>query len=116
MSLGERLKTLRESRELSKSALAEKISLHYSQIGRYERDEANPSADMLKKLANELNVTTDFLMNGTSEDMANDSIQDKTLLNQFKRISNLNSENRMIVTELIDAFLFKQEMKNKLAI
>jgi transcriptional regulator with XRE-family HTH domain len=115
MGLGERLKVLREAKGLSKSALAEKIQLHYSQIGRYERDEASPSADMLKKLANELNVTTDYIMNGTSDDMANDSIQDKTLLNQFKRISALNPENRMIVVELIDAFLFKQEMKNKLA-
>jgi transcriptional regulator with XRE-family HTH domain len=115
MSLGERLKELREAKGLSKSALAEKIQLHYSQIGRYERNEASPSSDMLKKLANELNVTTDYIMNGTSDDMANDSIQDKTLLNQFKRISALNTENRRIVTELIDAFLFKQEMKNKLA-
>lgn len=115
MKFGDRLKSLRENKGLSKSALAQAINLHYSQIGRYERNEAQPSADMLKKIANELDVTTDYLMNGTSNDMAQEKIKDKALLNKFQRIANLKPDEQKIVTELIDAFLFKQEMKQKLA-
>lgn len=115
MTFGERLKQEREKAQLSKSALASIIEIHYSQVGRYERNEARPSADVLNKIANELGLTTDFLMNGTSNDMAESKIEDKTLLNQYTRISALTPENKKIVTELIDAFLFKQEMRQKLA-
>ena len=116
MSFGERLKELRESKSISKTDLANKISLHYSQIGRYERNEANPSADMLKKLANELDVTTDYLMNGTTNDLADELITDKNLINQFKKIAQLSDENKKVVVSLIDAFIFKQETKQRLSV
>jgi transcriptional regulator with XRE-family HTH domain len=111
---GARLKAEREKNNLSKVALSNKIGVHYSQIGRYERDEASPSADVLKKLANELGVTTDYLMNGTKADMAEEKMKDKKLMNLFNRVSELNKEEQKIVTALIDAFLFQKEMKNRL--
>lgn len=70
---------------------------------------------MLKKIANALDVSTDFLMNGTTADLAAESITDKTLINQFNRITELSEENKIIVSKLIDAFLFQQEMKQKLS-
>jgi len=44
-----------------------------------------------------------------------ENITDKTLINQFNRISELSEENKTVVSKLIDAFLFQQEMKQKLA-
>jgi len=112
---GKRLKAEREKNKLSKVDLSRKIGIHYSQIGRYERDQASPSADVLKNLANELGTTTDFLMNGTKSDMAEEKIKDKKLIHQFNRISELAKEEQKIVTALIDAFLFQKEMKNRLS-
>ena len=112
-SFGKRLTQEREKNKLSKGELATSIGLHYSQIGRYERGEALPSADVLKKLANQLGVTTDYLMNGTKSDMAEEKIKDKKLINLFNRISELDTNSQKIVTTLIDAFLFQQEMKAK---
>lgn len=114
-SFGQRLKEAREAKGLTKDKLGKLIKIHYSQIGRYERNEASPSADVLKKMANALDVTTDYLMNGTTQDLANENIQDKTLINQFNRISELSDDNKTVVSKLIDAFLFQQEMKQKLA-
>lgn len=34
--------------------------------------------------------------------------QDKILINQFKRITALSEENKIVVSTLIDAFLFQQ--------
>lgn len=114
-SFGQRLKTAREAKGLSKVELGKRVKVHYSQIGRYERDQASPSADVLTKLANQLDVTTDFLMNGSTGDMAAEKIQDKILITQFNRITELSEENKIVVSKLIDAFLFQQEMKQKLA-
>jgi transcriptional regulator with XRE-family HTH domain len=114
-SFGQRLTQAREAKGLTKDKLGKLIKIHYSQIGRYERGEASPSADVLKKMANTLDVSTDYLMNGTTADLAAENIQDKTLINQFNRISELSQENKTVVSKLIDAFLFQQEMKLKLA-
>ncbi len=65
-------------------------------------------------MANALDVSTDYLMNGTTTDLAAENIQDKTLINQFNRISELTEENKTVVSKLIDAFLFQEEMKQKL--
>jgi hypothetical protein len=65
-------------------------------------------------MANALDVSTDFLMNGTIADLAAENITDKTLINQFNRITEPSEENKMVVSKLIDAFLFQQEMKKKL--
>ena len=85
---------------LSKSDLANLIGVHYSQIGRYENKGAQPSADVLAKLANALGVTTDFLMNGTADNLANNSLSDKELLNQFKYIEKLSESDRQIIYKL----------------
>jgi hypothetical protein len=54
-------------------------------------------------------------MNGTTADLAAEKLTDKTLVNQFSRIAELSEENKNVVSKLIDAFLFQQEMKQKLA-
>lgn len=66
-------------------------------------------------MANALDISADYLMNGTTSDLAAENIADKTLINQFNRISELSAENKNVVSKLIDAFLFQQEMKQKLA-
>lgn len=114
-AFGKRLAQAREAKNLTKEKLGKIVSVHHSQIGRYERGEASPSAEVLKKMANALDVSSDYLMNGTTQDFAAESIQDKVLINQFNRISELSEENKTVVSKLIDAFLFQQEMKQKLA-
>ncbi len=111
MSLSERLKKARLEKGYSKSDLAKEINVHYSQIGRYEEKGAQPSADILAKLANALEVTSDFLMNGTSEDLAESSLTDKELLNQFKMIEKMTEEKKSVVKIFLDAFITKDKIK-----
>ena len=66
-------------------------------------------------MANALDVSSDFLMDGTTSDLAKENIQDKALISQLNRITELSTENKVVVFKLIDAFLFHKEMKQKLA-
>lgn len=111
MEFCERLKKIRLEKGLSKSELAAKIGVHYSQIGRYEEKGAFPSADIMAKLANALGVSSDFLMNGTSDDLANNTLTDKELLNQFKTIEQMTEHDKDVVKTLIDAFITKAKIK-----
>jgi len=111
MGFNERLKKARLAKGLSKSDLAREIGVHYSQIGRYEEKGAQPSANVLGKLANALEVSSDFLMSGTSDDLANSSLTDKELLNQFKIIEKLPEQDKNVVKVFLDAFITKGKLK-----
>lgn len=115
MTFGERLKQEREKKGLSKGDLSKLIGLHYTQLGRYERDEATPKSDVLTKIANALDISTDYLMNGTVADLAEERISNKKLISSFQKITLLSEESQKVVLALIDAFIFQQEMKDRLA-
>ena len=63
-SFEQRLTEAREAKGLTKDKLGKTINIHYSQIERYERNEASLSVDALKKMANALDVSNDYLING----------------------------------------------------
>jgi transcriptional regulator with XRE-family HTH domain len=101
--------------KLSQQKLAELSDTHYSKIGRYERSDAKPSADVLNRIAQILEVSPDYLINGTLEDKAANSISDQELLNQFKKTEKFPQDKKMILKELIDAFILKTSLQNQLA-
>lgn len=111
----DRLKEARLKKGLSQAQLAEKVSAYVSNISRYERGEHKPTTETLTKLANALDVSTDFLMNGSIDDIAQDAISDKELLTQFKKVERLSNDKKAIFKEVIDALLIKSELQEKFA-
>lgn len=107
----ERLRGLRKQRNLSQSDLAEKVDLHYNHIGRYERGSSNPSGEALKRLADALGVSTDYLLEGTVEDAARADFKDRELLKQFQELETLPDDDKKVVKTLIEAFLTKRHMQ-----
>ena len=105
MDIGDRIKQLRTKLNLTQSGLAKKIGMTYVQIGRYETKKAVPSADMLNKLAHTLHTTLDYLMNGTSEDIAEQQLVDRELLHLFKEVQDFQAEDKRVVKILIDALV-----------
>jgi transcriptional regulator with XRE-family HTH domain len=63
----DRLRAARELRGIGQSQLAEKAGLPPSAINHFEQDRRSPSFDNLKRLANALEVTTDYLLGRTGE-------------------------------------------------
>jgi transcriptional regulator with XRE-family HTH domain len=111
MSFAQRLKKARTDKRFSQTELARLVGIHYTQIGRYETKGAQPSADVLSKIANALEVSSDFLTNGTADDLADSSLTDKELLNQFKVIEKMTSEKKAVVKIFLDAFITKDKIK-----
>ena len=116
MELQERLKQARNEKKISQQELAKLVGVHYTNIGRYERGEAVPSAHVLNKLAQSLDVTPDYLINGTLDDKADSSISDSELLIMFKKVEKLPAEKKRLVKEFLDSFLFKDNAQRQLAL
>jgi transcriptional regulator with XRE-family HTH domain len=115
MSFGERLRQLRTDKKWSRSQLAEKASVHHTQIGRYETKGAQPTAEVLGKLAEALSVSADYLASGSMNEKASSRLEDNELLQAFKKVEQLPSEQKMIVKELLDAFILKNDIKTRFA-
>ena len=113
MEFKERIKEARVKKGLSQGKLAKAIGVHVTNISRYERGENRPTSDVLTKLANELDVTADFLMDGSMDDKAQSSISDKELLSQFQKVSLLSNDRKAIVKELLEAFLLKSDLQQR---
>lgn len=103
-----RLRTAREKlRGLSQSALAEKTGLPPSSIAHFEAGSRKPSFDNLRRLADALEVTTDYLI-GRVDDPAVSQAADPL----FRHVSRLNDENRNIAKDFVE-MLAKREREKK---
>jgi transcriptional regulator with XRE-family HTH domain len=86
----ERLRAARESlRQMSQAALARDSGLPPSSIAHFEAGTRKPSFDSLRKLANALSVTTDFLLGRT--DNPEGAAEADPL---YRDMQKLNDENR----------------------
>lgn len=65
MSLGERLKTIRNELGLEAQFVAEKLNIAKSTYSGYENDKTKPSIEMLESLSNFYNVSVDYLLGRT---------------------------------------------------
>ena len=68
-------------------------------------------AGVLKKIADALHTTTDFLMHGDKDEKAMSFLNDAELLQQFKAVDSMGNEDKMIIKKLIDAFITKGKLK-----
>jgi transcriptional regulator with XRE-family HTH domain len=107
---GARLKDLRQKRNISQTELGKLVNLHYTHISRYERDLSQPTADKLKKLAEALGVTADYLIEGKIDEVAKTKLEDRDLLQMFSEIERFPEEDRNCIKRLIDAFIAKKKI------
>jgi len=70
MNFGEKLKQLRQQRELSQPDLADAAQIEQSYLSKLENDRSLPSPDVLKRLMVALNVTMEVLLDGIDDEEA----------------------------------------------
>ena len=90
---------LRKQKGLSQSTLGKKIGTSGDIIGRYERNIMVPSIDVIMKIADELEVSIDYLVGKTNLEL------DKNTLKRVEDISMLTEENRSFIFRMIDMAL-----------
>jgi hypothetical protein len=62
-----------------------------------------------------LEVSPDYLLNGTIQDKAKNNIQDIELLLQFEKVEKLPDNKKHLVKEFLDAFIIKANLQKQLS-
>jgi len=86
MSFGKRLLKARKSKGLSQEDIAKTLETKAPVIGRYERDEMNPSIDVATKLSRALDVSLDWLVGNTNIEV------DTAMLDRVIELQNLPAD------------------------
>jgi len=111
IEFAQRLKELRKKNGYSQRELAEVTGLHHSQYGRYERGGSKPYANTLTKIADALNVSVDYLLEGETQDAAIANMEDQELLKLFTEIEKLDSDVKDKVKYILEAVVTKNKIK-----
>jgi len=98
--IGDRIAYLRKVKGLSQTELAKNINASREAIGKYERNEAMPSVETAKKIADVFEVTLDYLV-----DEKADAIFDKQTVKRIRDIEVLNTDDKTHLFAILDAFL-----------
>lgn len=109
-TFGQKLRNRRELKSLSQSKLAQLLGLHPSIIGRYERNNAKPTIDVVKNMAKALDTSVGYLL-GENEDA--DLLKDTAMLDRLKQINNLPEYDKSCILYTLDGLL--QNFKAKQA-
>ena len=99
----ERLRIAREARELNQAELADKAGLQGSAISHFETGGRRPSFANLRRLADALQVSTDYLL-GRTEDMASTANVDVL----FRNIGALSDRDRAVIRDLASQMASKK--------
>lgn len=108
--LRNRMKSLRQEKGLSQSALARAIGTNPNEISRYENGKISPSIPTLVKLAKIFKVTADYLIIENASKLPL-RIDDEELLTYIEKIQTLNGKDRESLFHMIDALVGKNKMK-----
>jgi len=112
MNIGKHIRKLRREMGLTQEEFSKKVKLHAKQLARYEAGRTVPSAEVIIRVAQFCNVTTDYLILGSDKELAKKHhIFDPDLVDMLRRIDQLPKSKRELIKWAIQAFVEKKELK-----
>lgn len=108
MEFAERLKTLRKQVKLTQAQIAEKLNISQQAYASWERGVKKPTQDNLVKIAQILNVSIDYLVGNSDENLKEDELDNVELLFRMNSNGLTEEEKAIFKKELIE---FMEERK-----
>lgn len=109
MSFSERFIRLRKQQDMTQQEMADAIGIHVTQVKRYEAGGAQPSLEIIKKIATTFNVTTDVLIFEEGERQLRNDLQLK-----FEAVQQMSEEDQRAIRSLLDGMILKHRAQQTL--
>jgi transcriptional regulator with XRE-family HTH domain len=97
-SFGGRVKAVRKQRGWTQKELAGRLGLHFQLVNKYESGQTLPSPEKLVALAQELEVSLDFLLTGRAH--GDQDISDQRILERFQAMNSFSPEDQEAIFRL----------------
>lgn len=103
--IGDRIRTLRENRGLTRAQLAGLCNVHATQIHRYENGMTSPTAERIITLSHALRVSPDALLRGDPKTFETPAIRNVLLQERLERLDELPPEAIQTAVDVLDAII-----------
>jgi len=112
MTLGKKIKELRAEKGLSQAALEELSGVNSKLLSKYENERIVPTADTLRKIAEALQISSDYLIFENAPKNGISQLHDLELFEKFRLVEQMAPENRIMIKNLIDAVIIKSKLED----
>ena len=112
LSLGEKIRMLRREKGLSQVLLEKKSGVNSKLLSKYENGRIIPTADTLRKIAEGLETSADYLIFDNVPKDGLSQIVDLDLFEKFKEVERMDAESKNIIKSLIEAVIIKNKVQN----
>jgi transcriptional regulator with XRE-family HTH domain len=106
MDFPQRLVLQRKARKLTQHGLADLAGIHITQIQRYEKGDAQPTLEMIRKLSKALAVSADGLLFDEGERGPDDALR-----LQFEVLQQFDEEERQTALAVLEGLILKHQAK-----
>jgi len=114
MELGEKIKQLRQEKGYSQTFLEKKCGVNAKLLSKYENNRIIPTADTLKKIAEGLEISADYLIFDNAPKDGLSQLKDLELFEKFKEAEQMEPDTRNMIKNLIDAIIIKAKVQDAL--
>jgi len=111
-AFGARVKETRKTRSWTQKELAQRLGIHFQLLNKYEGGQTLPQPEKIVALADELEVSVDYLLTGRTPD--EQSLPDQRLMERFRALAEFAPEDRDAILRLIDAVTVRQSVQGSL--
>jgi len=114
MTLGEKIRRLRKEKGFSQGLLEKSSGVNAKLLSKYETGRIIPTADTLKKIAEGLEISADYLLFDNAPKHGLSPLKDLELYELFKEVEDMDKENRNMIKNLITAVIVKNKVQDAL--
>jgi len=111
MSIGKNIQTIRKELGLLQKEIALELNLDKSSYSKVESDAREVKVSELKILSSLFNMPIDDIVNYEGNAPKEIILEDKSEVERFKLINELDEEDKSTILKIIDSFLTKKKFK-----
>ncbi len=111
MNFGEKIKQTRKEKGLSQEEFGKKTGIHPKNVGKYEANKSIPSTEKLKRIAEVLEVSADYLIFDNVPKSGKAELSDLELFSKFREVEEMEESEKNVIVKIIDAMIIKTKVE-----
>lgn len=114
MNIGEKIKTVREAKNLSQKEISNMVQMDQSQYSKIENGKTDPTTNTLEKIAKALGIELSelFISDKIFKDI---NSADKTIMEKIRLIDMLDEKEQASIYNIVDGLVASKRLRNSLS-